>query len=167
MSVPSPAPSVLRRVIRFVLICAVVALIAACVVSGVRMYQHASSLWQRLARVESLVSGQKGKAPGPDMVNALRQEFTGSRQDYRALRADVAPLVPLMQRLGWLPAVGPSVVAIPHLLQMGDDAMSAGTALFDGVQPLLDAVLAGKGSTSDEHIRTRGPSACGCATRFC
>lgn len=149
MSVRSRSRSVILRLIALILLIGILTVVAAGAVTSVHLYRHLTAIKQRLDRVEIVVAREKGNNPGLDTITALRQELVGGQQDFRSLNADIDPLLPLMQRLGWLPAIGPTIEAAPHLMLMGDDILSAANTLFDGLQPLLDAVLAGKGNNGE------------------
>ncbi len=154
MAVLRPARSLARRLIGAVVLIVVLVVVAGGALTGLRVYSHLSALKQRLDRVESLLGSQKGSTPPLELAATLRQELGGSQQDVRALQADVDPLLPLLQRLGWLPAIGPSIEAAPHLLRMADHFLSAGMTLFDGLQPVVDAVLGDSGGDRNNKLTT-------------
>ncbi len=99
------------------------------------------SAMNRLERLQAIANGDpiallrdKGLAP-------IRTELLGLNADLRALQKEVGGDLVLLSRLGWVPSIGPTLRAIPYLLQMGLELSTAGEAACKGVQPILELVL--------------------------
>lgn len=134
----------LRRLLAILLITGLVAAAAAAAIVGRQLYGDVRAIKDRLDRVEALVGGDTSQALNTETISVLRQEFVAGRSEFLALKTDVQPFLPALERLSRLPKVGPSLAAVPHLLNMGDNFLNAGATLLDGMDPLLQTLFADK-----------------------
>ncbi|MCA9969692.1 MAG: DUF4012 domain-containing protein [Anaerolineales bacterium] len=109
-----------------------------------RIAQAARSLLASQAEAEALLAdGLLTADPA-----ATRDLLHGIRQDVVTLRTETAVFLPLTPYLGWLPEIGPLVVAAPPLLEMADAGTAAAVSAYDGLAPALvtlqDPALAGQ-----------------------
>ena len=83
---------------------------------------------------------QEGLAASPKVedLKAIGDELAQAEADFRALKAELAPFLPLCRYLGWVPLVGKDVQAAPHLLEIAIKVTAAGGAALEGLQPLVD-----------------------------
>jgi hypothetical protein len=95
----------------------------------------------------------------PDTAEAL---VLGVRRDILTLKSEVQLFMPLAPHLGWLPKVGPTVVAAPHLLAMADAGSEAAAYALRGLKPALSALKEDTSSDSKitslvSAVETAGP----------
>ena len=60
-----------------------------------------------------------------------------TRADIVTLRAEFTPLLPLTQRLGWVPIYGPDLAVAGPLLDTGDNLAAAADDIFDALAPVM------------------------------
>ena len=137
----------LRTVLLRLLALALLVAIVLAAITGVRLYRQGQALLQRVTRVQALVSGDGARSLDRQTLASLQQELTGAQRDYLTLKQTAAPFFPIVARLGWLPRVGPTLAAAPHLAAMGEHLLDAGVTLFDSVDPLLETALGAPGSS--------------------
>lgn len=143
---PAARPRSLRRPILLAIFLGLALLVALAALKGVRIYGYLSSAKGHLDAIEAVAGGgKKNAALGADTFRRLRDEFKGGRADFLALQAEVAPFLPLAERLHGLPVVGGSLEATPHLLAMGDHLLGAADVMLDSLDPLLNTALGGEG----------------------
>ncbi|MCB8941448.1 MAG: DUF4012 domain-containing protein [Ardenticatenaceae bacterium] len=70
----------------------------------------------------------------PDDAEAMAQTV---RTNFVVLRDETAFLMPMMPRLGWVPKVGPLLVAAPQLVEMGDAGTETAVYAVESLKPLL------------------------------
>jgi hypothetical protein len=76
-------------------------------------------------------------------LQSIEGELAQAETDLRAVESELAPLLALSPRLGWLPRVGGDLKAAPHLLDLAADGLGAGRLICQGVQPAA-SLLAGR-----------------------
>jgi hypothetical protein len=74
-------------------------------------------------------------------VGSLLQDAAQAELDLRALRRELRLILWLCPRLSWLPRIGENLAAVPHLLDMGIELVSAGWWAGYGLEPLADVAL--------------------------
>ena len=109
--------------------------------------QATRSLLARQAQAELILADGVSNV-SPDEAEALA---LGVRRDVLRLTNEVGPFVQLLPHLSWLPGVGPSLKAAPHLLAMADAGTEAAAYAARGLTPGL-AVLQEEGELSDSRI---------------
>lgn len=87
-----------------------------------------------LSRLEALASGNPA---GQDLGEALAI-VSALRADLDALAEASRPFLALAPHLGWLPELGPTVRAVPHLLECTQHLLRAGEMAVDALGPALD-----------------------------
>lgn len=103
----------------------------------------AFSLQSRQAEAEALLAnGLTGL--DPDAVEAL---VLGVRRDVVVLQRETAVFMPLMPYLGWVPRLGPTLVAAPALLQMADAGTETAVYALQGFKPALALLQTDKSIT--------------------
>lgn len=100
---------------------------------GWRLYTRAQALRQDAAAL-----GQIAIQPNLTQLAELGPLFARAHSDALALRAEAAPLLPLADRLGWLPGYGASLAATRDLLDIAVDL----TAAAEAGQGVLMSLLA-------------------------
>lgn len=134
-----PARSI-RRTVGLVLLLGLLALLLWGGLKAWRVSQAARSLMAVQTEAEALLANGP-MAVDPDAAEAL---VLGARADVVTLRDELAILRPIAPRLGWVPRLGPSLVALPHLLDMADAGSDAGALAVSSLKPAL-AVVQGEG----------------------
>ena len=74
-------------------------------------------------------------------IGSLLQDVAQAEGDLRTLRRELRPILWLCPRLAWLPRIGDDLAAVPHLLDMGIELVSAGWWAGYGLEPLTDLAL--------------------------
>ena len=133
----------------------VVCLLVAALVGypkAIRVKDLLTSIREHLWALEA--KAQEGLAASPKMedLKAIGDELAQAEADFRALKAELGPLLPLCQYLGWVPMVGKDVQAAPHLLEIAIEVTAAGGAAIEGLQPLTD-LLSRDEPTTREHLQ--------------
>ncbi|MBK9944781.1 MAG: DUF4012 domain-containing protein [Kouleothrix sp.] len=123
---------------RLILLLALLALL----IGGVkvwRLYQSAQALRQDVAELRA--------AAGPLDTAHLRMLgplLARTHADAQDLRAEAMPLLPLAERLGWLPLYGPDLAASRILLDLAVELASAAEEGYIALSPLLQPAEAGQ-----------------------
>ncbi len=144
----------LFRVLILVMVAALVGVLALAASKGMRVYRDVTAIKHRLDKVESIAEGDgqaKRAGSAKEMLQVLRQELEGGQQDFRALKEDVAPFLPLAAKLGWVPRFGSSIEAVPHLVAMGDYLLAAAGTALEAVDPLLDVAFGDKPASGEDR----------------
>ncbi len=121
------------RLRRGALLAAALLVVGVTTYKGLRLAPHVRAL---VARAQSLTRGDPSGLGGLD---GLREQLGDTRRDLEAVRAELAPLPWLAERLGWLPGVGPDLAAAPPLLDLGIALCDAGWWALLGLEPAADA----------------------------
>ncbi len=101
-----------------------------------RISSAAYSLWQLQAEARALAGGG---LTGIDPDQAEEMVRT-ARQDVVTLQEETAVFMPLTPYLGWVPKVGPLLVAAPHLVEMADAGTETAAYAMRGLKPGLVAL---------------------------
>jgi hypothetical protein len=112
------------------------ALVAALLVwgyKGWRIYSHAQATFDDMRGIEALLEGPRSAQVLRDLGPLLLK----SRADVGALRAEVAPLLPLTAYLGWVPTYGRDLLAAKPLLDTGVQLTIAADDSFAVFSPLV------------------------------
>ncbi|MGB5060821.1 MAG: DUF4012 domain-containing protein [Candidatus Promineifilaceae bacterium] len=113
-----------------------------------RIAQTTQSLLARQAEAETLAAnGLAGL--DPDKTEAL---VMGVRSDVLTLQKEVAPFLPLMPYLGWVPKYGSTLVIAPQLLDMAVAGLDTAAYSIRGLKPAL--VIMQPGGDSQESALT-------------
>ncbi|HEX6383101.1 MAG TPA: DUF4012 domain-containing protein [Anaerolineae bacterium] len=84
----------------------------------------------------------------PDEAEAIVLDV---RRDVLTLKNEAAVFMPLTPYLGWLPKVGPTIVAAPHLLAMADAGTETAAYAIRGLKPGL-ALLQDEAISSNSRL---------------
>lgn len=124
------------RLLRLGLLLGLLVLLAWAGLKAWRVTGAARSLLGVQAEAEVLLAG--GLA-GLD-ADAAEALVLGARADIVTLHDELGFLRPVAPHLGWVPRLGPLLVAAPHLLDMADAGSEAGALVVGGLKPLLPLV---------------------------
>ena len=119
---------------------------------AIRVKDLLTSIREHLWALEA--KAQEGLAASPKMedLKAIGDELAQAEADFRALKAELAPLLPLCRYLGWVPLVGEDIQAAPYLLEIAIEVTAAGGAVLEGLQPLTD-LLSRDEPTTRGHLQ--------------
>lgn len=98
-----------------------------------RVYQAAQSLMAVEAEARALMAGGITQID-PDAAEAL---VLGARANIVTLHDELGIIRPFAPYLGWVPTLGPSLVASPYLLDMADAGAEAGALAVTSLKPAL------------------------------
>lgn len=98
-----------------------------------RMANAGLSLMNQEDRLRQLAAGDLSQIDPDEAEDIVLQV----RQDVHTLRDESYFFRPIMPYLGWLPAVGPTIVAAPALLDMGAHSADAAAYSLRGLKPAL------------------------------
>ncbi|OQB26409.1 MAG: hypothetical protein BWY10_02154 [Chloroflexi bacterium ADurb.Bin180] len=124
---------------RWLLVLVCVLLVLAAGYKAVRIVPHARAVYFR-ARVMRQLAGKPEDLLHPQRLPFVREQLALTRDDLRAIRREIAFLYPLLERLDWIPRIGPDIAAAPALLDLGIAACDAGWWSLLGLEPVWDAV---------------------------
>ncbi|MEJ2749842.1 MAG: hypothetical protein P8183_18320, partial [Anaerolineae bacterium] len=93
----------------------------------------ALSLQERQSEAETLLAGGLDHID-PDAAETL---VLGVRHDLVVLKRETAVFMPLMPHLGWVPRLGPTLVAAPALMEMADAGTETAVYAITGFKPAL------------------------------
>lgn len=113
-----------------------------------RIAQTTQSLLARQAEAETLAANGLARLD-PDKTEAL---VMGVRSDVLTLQKEVAPFLPLMPYLGWVPKYGSTLVIAPQLLDMAVAGLDTAAYSIRGLKPAL--VIMQPGGDSQESALT-------------
>jgi hypothetical protein len=99
--------------------------------------------------LQDLTGFQKPVRSPVEDLKAIGEELAQAEADFRALQAELGPLLPLCRYLGWVPLVGKDVQAAPHLLEIAVGVTAAGNMALEGLQPLVDLFSEDKPPTQE------------------
>lgn len=117
-------------------------LLALLVWGGLKAWRIAGAARSLLAAQEQAQALAAGGLTGidPDAAEALLLQ---ARADIVTLRDELAFSRPIAPHLGWVPRLGPSLVASPYLLDMADAGSEAAVLAVGGLKPALATVQGG------------------------
>ncbi|MBC7260804.1 MAG: DUF4012 domain-containing protein, partial [Chloroflexi bacterium] len=133
------SPSRLLRIVRLVLLIAVLLILAAVAYKGVRLWQHGSALLRRAGELQGRVMGEFSATNSADLA-WLREQLGATREDLQAIQAEIRFLLPLIERMDWVPRVGHDLAVAPALLEAGIQLCDAGWWGLLGLEPVMDAL---------------------------
>ena len=107
---------------------------------GIRIWPHASALLTRARELRTLASVDPASLLHPQRLPWVREQLGATRSDLQAIRAEIRFLLPLVERLDWIPRVGGDIAAAPALLDLGIELCDAGWWAVLGVEPVWDAL---------------------------
>jgi len=119
---------------------------------AIRVKDLLASMREHLWVLEDMAGGGFLASPKPEDLKAIGGELAQAEADFRALEAELGPLLPLCQYLGWVPLVGEDIQAAPYLLEIAIEVTAAGGAALEGIQPLTD-LLSRDEPTTREHLQ--------------
>jgi hypothetical protein len=131
-----------RRVIAYGLLLAALALVVWLGWSAARASMQARLALTDLNRIETIASN-----PRTDSLPALGNQVAALDTHLTATRAAAQPYLWLASRLGWLPSVGPSMRALPPLLDVAVEMAGGGHQALEALDPIL--ALAGASERGD------------------
>jgi len=105
---------------------------------AIRVKDLLTSMREHLWALEA--QAQEGLVGSPKMedLEAIGNELAQAEADFRALKVELAPFLPLCRYLGWVPLVGEDIQAAPYLLEIAIEVTAAGGTVLEGLQPLTD-----------------------------
>lgn len=120
----------------------VIALLAFAVVCyrGVRVASHAAALLTRARELRALAGADPASLLHPQRLPWLREQLGATHSDLQAIRAQLGFLLPLLERLEWVPRLGGDIAAVPALLDLGIELCDAGWWGLLGAEPVWDAL---------------------------
>lgn len=101
-----------------------------------RVYGAAQSLMSVEQEARELMAGGVS-AVEPDAAESL---VLGAREDIVTLYQELGFIRPIAPYLGWVPRLGPTLVASPHLLDMADAGSEAGALAVSSLKPALGVI---------------------------
>ena len=128
------APGSTNRIARLLVLAGVLVLLLWLGLKAWRVYQSAQSLLAMEPEARALMAGGMSQID-PDAAEAL---VLRARQDISVLHDELAMIRPIAPYLGWVPRLGPSLVASPHLLEMADAGSEAGALAVTSLKPALE-----------------------------
>lgn len=101
-----------------------------------RVYGAAQSLMAVEQEARELMADGLN-AVDPDAVESL---VLGAREDILTLHQELGFIRPIAPYLGWMPRLGPTLVAAPYLLDMAEAGSEAGTLAVGSLKPALAVI---------------------------
>lgn len=132
----APARRSAARLIRLALLVALMALLLWLGLKAWRVAQAARSLLNVQEQLPALLENGP-MAVDPDAAEAL---VFGARADIVTLRDELGFARSIAPHLGWVPRLGPSLVAAPYLLDMADAGSEAAALAVGSLKPALAVV---------------------------
>nr|MBC7245590.1 DUF4012 domain-containing protein [Chloroflexota bacterium] len=119
----------------------IVALIVLLVLGykAVRLWPHVSALLNRAEALRTLIGADVASLSPADMAR-IRAQLGDTREDLQAIRQEIGFLLPLIERLGWVPRIGHDLAAAPALLETGIHLCDAGWWGLLGLEPLMETL---------------------------
>ena len=110
--------------------------------AGLKAWRVAGAARSLLAVEDEARALAAGGLAGLD-ADAAEALLIGARADVVTLRDELAFTRPIAPYLGWVPRLGPTLVASPHLLDMADGGTEAAVLAVGSLKPALAAVQGG------------------------
>jgi hypothetical protein len=129
-----------RKVLAYGLLLAILAVVIWLGWSAARASMQARLALTDLNRIEAIA-----RNPTTDSLPDLKEQVTALDTHLTAARSAAQPYLWLASRLGWLPSVGPSVRALPALLDVAAEMAGAGHQALEALDPVLALASAPKG----------------------
>lgn len=127
----SGAPT--RRIARILLLFGLAILLFWLGFKAWRVYQATQSLMTVEAEARALMAGGISQLD-PNAAEAL---VLGARSNIAMLHDELSFIRPFAPYLGWIPKLGPTLVASPYLLDMADAGSEAGALAVSSLKPAL------------------------------
>ncbi len=135
--VPAPVQTPSRgstgRIARLLVLAGLLILLLWLGLKAWRVYQSAQSLLAIEPEARALMAGGMNQVD-PDAAEAL---VLRAREDIAVIYDELAFTRPIAPYLGWVPRLGPTLVASPHLLEMADAGSEAGALAITSLKPAL------------------------------
>jgi hypothetical protein len=122
----------LRKAFTYALFLVVLALVAWLAWGAARASMQARLALTDLNRIEAIARDPKTEA-----LPALKEHVAALDTHLMATRAAARPFLWLASRLGWLPSVGPSLRALPPLMNVAAELAGGGHQALDALDPIL------------------------------
>lgn len=121
------------RIARLLLLLGLLILLLWVGLKGWRVYQAARSLMAVEREARALMAGGLTQLD-PDAAETL---VLNARANIVVLRDELGIIRPFAPYLGWVPKLGPTLVASPYLLDMADAGSEAGATAISSLKPAL------------------------------
>lgn len=133
--VPARPPSKISpgRIARLLILVGLLVLLVWIGLKTWRVYQATQSLLAVEGQAQTLMAGGL-KGVDPTTAEAL---VLGAREDIVTLHGELSIIRPIAPFLGWVPRLGPTLVAAPYLLDMADAGSEAGVLAVSSLKPAL------------------------------
>jgi hypothetical protein len=138
------ALSIALILVVFLLVAIVLGFGKACLVKDLL-----ASTRDHLRVLEGMAEGSFPADLKEEDLATMRDELSQAEADFRALKAELRPFLPLCRYLGWVPVVGQDIQAAPDLLEIAIKIAAAGGATFEGLQPLAGLLSKEKPTTEE------------------
>jgi len=130
-----------------------------------RIVPRAAALYSRARELKPLVTDPAALLH-PDRLPWLRERLGATRDDMQAIRDEVGFLFPLVERLDWIPGVGPDLAAAPALLDVGIALCDVGWWSLLGVEPVWAAIHRADGKDGPGSLELATPVLASVEPRF-
>jgi hypothetical protein len=131
--VPPAERSTAARFARLLIVAGILTILVWAGLKTWRVYQATRSLLAVQEQAQLMMEGGLNDI-NPDDTEAL---VLGARADISTLQDELRFIRPIAPLFGWIPRVGPLVLAAPHLLDMADAGSEAGALAISGLKPAL------------------------------
>jgi hypothetical protein len=125
---------------RWILLMVALAILAVLVYKGFRIWPRAAALLTRARELRALVSTEPASLLHPQRLPWVREQLGATRSDLQVIRSEIGFLLPLVERLDWVPRFGGDIAAAPALLDLGIELCDAGWWGLLGAEPVFDAL---------------------------
>ena len=136
-----------RRAVLWLLVAGLVLVLAGLGYRVWGVWRTARPLLARARTVQALAAD-----PGSVDLVTLAPLLQETHTELLALRDEARPFLTLASRLGWVPAIGPDLQALPPLLDTAVDLTGAGEVLVEGLAPLLDLMDTGTAVADEDPL---------------
>jgi hypothetical protein len=133
---------------------------------GIRIWPHASALLTRARALRAVASSDPASLLHPQRLPWVREQLGATRYDLQAIRAELGFLLPLVERLDWIPRFGGDIAAAPALLDLGIDLCDAGWWGLLGAEPVWDALYDPNRPTDQGALEAALPALVAARPRF-
>lgn len=132
--IQTPSRGSTGRIARLLVLAGLLILLLWLGLKAWRVYQSAQSLLAIEPEARALMAGGMNQVD-PDAAEAL---VLRAREDIAVLYDELAFTRPIAPYLGWVPRLGPTLVASPHLLEMANAGSEAGALAITSLKPALE-----------------------------
>lgn len=123
------------------LILCLVAVLALGAYKVARIWPHAAALWTRAGELRALAGTDPTSLLHPQRLPWAREQLEATHADLVAVRSEIGFLLPLLERLDWVPRFGGDIAAAPALLDLAIELCDAGWWGLLGIEPVWDALM--------------------------